>query len=105
MKVCAFSPLRDEAAQRWGTPGRAYGRLEQQIPFGNDGKKSKTGWFGFVLSHPFANSAKGWGTRQSSVAVTFVVPRSQKRDLGHPALSFMRGQRFEVAVGDASMGR
>ena len=37
-----------------------------------------------TVSHPFAESAKGWGTRGCSWAG--IRPRSQKRDLGHPGL-------------------
>ena len=65
VKVCAFPSLRGGTAQRWGTLDLAYGLLwNTRFPSGMADREARAGWIGFVLSHPFAKSAKGWGTRQ-----------------------------------------
>ena len=82
VKVCAFPSLRGGTAQRWGTLDLAYGLLwNTRFPSGMADREVRAGWIGFVLSHPFAKQRERMG---HPAAMMFVVPRSQKRDLGHP---------------------
>ena len=65
VKVCAFPSLRGGTAQRWGTLDLAYGLLwNTRFLLRITVSETRAGWIGFVLFHPFAKSAKGWGTRQ-----------------------------------------
>ena len=64
----------------YSVPERAVGRFldgvpcdspARQILFGKDRRKGDGRWVGFVLSHPFANGAKGWGTPDGAEAGTW----------------------------------